>query len=417
LKLAADGGKKLKAAFDGVSGAFAALSKGKKALSDLSGGFSSAETAASDASGAWGSMGGKLSTVLQKLGLMKAAQAEATVATEGETAAQGELDVAMDANPIGLIIVAVAALAAGIYELAKHSAAFRDFWKAAWKDIQAVAMAVFHVLEPALKVYADLWKVEWDIVKTVSLAAFRILEDAAKLWVKQWVVEFDLARDAVKFAFSLITDYIRINVDVIKAVLSWFGRLPGLFLGWFMDAANAVNTGTQRILSFVRSLPGKIISALSSLGSMMFNAGAHAIEELIGGITSRIGSLGSTMSGVASKIAGFIGLSPAKEGPLSGGGAPFIRGSHITADMAAGMMSRTSAVGAAARKMAAAVAGGTAGGGAGAGAGAQRLDVYWHFEPTGNEVTDALGRNLKGYVRRTGGSGPNSAQIAFGNTR
>jgi hypothetical protein len=399
LKLAADGGKKLKAAFDGVSGAFAALSKGKQALSDLSGGFSSAETAASDASGAWGTMGGKLSTVLTKLGLMKAAQVEATVATEGETAAQGELDVAMDANPIGLIIVAVAALAAGIYELAKHSAAFRDFWKAAWKDIQAVAMAVFHVLEPALKVYADLWKVEWDIVKTVSLAAFRILEDAAKLWVKQWVVEFDLARDAVKFAFSLITDYIRINVNAIKAVLSWFGRLGSLFLGWFMDAANAVYAGTQRILSFVRALPGRILGALANLGSLLFGAGVNAIEGFIHGMGSMLGEVENVAESIGKSalhgVESFLHIgSPSK--------LLYDRGVMAAKGFELGIGAGTSGVESAARKMAAAVAGGT--GAAAGGSGGINLTLEVHA-PAGAAMLPAqFWTEFMNGIRAKGGS-------------
>jgi hypothetical protein len=45
------------------------------------------------------------------------------------------------------------------------------------------------------------------------------------------------------------------------------------------------------------------------------------------------------MSSIASKVAGFFGLSPAREGPLAGGGAPFIRGMHFTRDIAQGIIS------------------------------------------------------------------------------
>ena len=58
-----------------------------------------------------------------------------TVATEGATEAQVGLNLAFLASPITWIIIAVVPSVVGIYELTKHSEAFRDFWKAAWHDI------------------------------------------------------------------------------------------------------------------------------------------------------------------------------------------------------------------------------------------------------------------------------------------
>ena len=74
------------------------------------------------------------------------------------------------------------------------------------------------------------------------------------------------------------------------------------------------------------------------------------------------------MGGIASKIAGFIGLSPAKEGPLSGSGAPEIRGQHIAAGhREKGMLSGHGAVASAAQHLAGTAAIGSSGGGGGGG--------------------------------------------------
>lgn len=54
------------------------------------------------------------------------ALAEGKTETEAAAAAQVELDGAMDANPIGLIVAAIAALAIGFYEAYEHSATFRN---------------------------------------------------------------------------------------------------------------------------------------------------------------------------------------------------------------------------------------------------------------------------------------------------
>ena len=123
------------------------------------------------------------------------------------------------------------------------------------------------------------------------------------------------------------------------------------------------------LLRWVGGIPGRINSALGGLPGMLFRAGVHAMESLIDGLLSMVGKLGSVMGSIASKVAGFFGLSPAKEGPLSGGGAPEIRGQHFAQDIAAGMLSRSGAVAAAAQQVAQAAAVTSAGSGGNAVAG------------------------------------------------
>lgn len=61
------------------------------------------------------------------------------VADAVATGAQIALDAAMDANPIGLVVLAIAALAIGIYELIKH-----------WNKVKAVTIEVWHAIEFAV---------------------------------------------------------------------------------------------------------------------------------------------------------------------------------------------------------------------------------------------------------------------------
>lgn len=59
-------------------------------------------------------------------------------------AAQWILNAALDANPIGIVITALAALAAGFVYAYKHSQTFRDIVKGALHDIEVVGQAVGH---------------------------------------------------------------------------------------------------------------------------------------------------------------------------------------------------------------------------------------------------------------------------------
>jgi phage-related protein len=485
LKLAADAGGKLKTAFSGIGDGLTTLKTGVANLRNLRSGFADADAAASGATGAWGTFGGKVSSVLKgtrqgfsdftsgfndssaaasefsgkwgsfggtvrsvfssvgsaatsawsaiasgaasawsgvTTGVSTAVEAVkswsiwskiAAAATRVWTAVQAAFDVVMDANPIGIIIIAIAALVAAIVILTIKFKAMRDFWKAAWADIKMVALDVFHALEPALKAYVTFWKLQWDVVKTVGLAAFRILEGAVKLYVAFWRVQWDIAKTVVVEAWRLIADYIRVNVDAIKAVLAWFGRLGSLFRGWWDDAANAVDSGISRMLSFVGSIPGKIMGALAALPGLLFSAGAHIIDSLASGIMSRIGSVAHAISSVVSEVTAHLPFSPAKKVPLSGSGSPDLAGRRIAHMLGQGMTAGLPSVSAAASRMAGAAGIGGQGSAGGGGRGVIQLQIA---AGGGGQFEQFLALMIKQYVRAVGGGGPYSVQRAYGRT-
>ncbi len=71
-----------------------------------------------------------------------AAQKAVAIGTAAWTGAQWLLNAALTANPIGLVVVAVAALVAGIIYAYKHSETFRNIVQAAWTGIKTAALAV-----------------------------------------------------------------------------------------------------------------------------------------------------------------------------------------------------------------------------------------------------------------------------------
>lgn len=86
--------------------------------------------------------------------LLAARTAAATGAVEGLTAGQWLLNAAMDANPVGIVIVALAALAAGLVYAYMHSKTFRDIVHAAFHDVGAVAEGTWRdVIHPALDAF------------------------------------------------------------------------------------------------------------------------------------------------------------------------------------------------------------------------------------------------------------------------
>ncbi|WP_103344059.1 phage tail tape measure protein [Amycolatopsis sp. CA-126428] len=72
------------------------------------------------------------------------------LATKGAAAAQWLLNAAMNANPVGLIVGAIAAVVAAFVYFWNTSAGFRDFWIGLWGAIQNAAQwAYVNILKPA----------------------------------------------------------------------------------------------------------------------------------------------------------------------------------------------------------------------------------------------------------------------------
>lgn len=87
------------------------------------------------------------------------AQKAAAAASAVWTGAQWLLNAALDANPIGLVVLAIAALIAIIVVIATKTTWFQTIWKAAWGGIKAAAKAVGDWFSgPFVGFFTKAWK-------------------------------------------------------------------------------------------------------------------------------------------------------------------------------------------------------------------------------------------------------------------
>jgi len=388
MKLAADAGGKLKPVFQGISGGLKVIKGGASAFQDLSAGFSNSAAAASSATGAWGTFGGKMSGLVSSVGsfvsaavsgFRKAAVATAVWIGEHAVAAGTFIaeNVAMAASATAAfiaenaatlgLVAGIAALVAGIVYMATH-------WKQTWNAIKTVAVDAWHFIDN-------------EMIKPLT----RGIGD---------VVDF-------------ITSHWKILAVVLGTML--LGPIAGLVI-FVATHWDQVRSFTSRLVDdvtgFFERLPGRIMSAISALPGMLYNAGRRIISMLISGLRSMLGPLAGAAHDVMNVVHEFLPFSPAKRGPLSGGGSPDRSGMRIAQMVAAGMAEGTPAVQAAASRMASAagigghpaLAGGTGGG---------TLQVQWVGGPSSG-LDHALWEWMRQNVRFKGGGGPYSAQRALG---
>lgn len=185
-----------------------------------------------------------------------------TIVTKAQAIAQAALNAVMSANPIGLIIAAIAGLVAAFVTLWNKSEAFRQFWLNLWEKIKT---AVLPVIQAIVKWFSEAW----DKIKAVW--------DKVSGWFgKVW--------DNIKSAFS--------------DVATWFGDL-------FTNAWENIKSAFGGFVDFFTGLWDKIKTTFSDLGTNIASAISGAVKAGINGVISMIEN---TINGAIRLINGGIDL-------------------------------------------------------------------------------------------------------------
>jgi tape measure domain-containing protein len=257
---------------------------------------------------------------------------EAVIAavTKAWAAAQFLLDAAMDANPIGLVVLAVVGLIAGIAYLWTHSAAFRDFFIAMWNGIRDAAVAVadwvvnaWHaVINFFVALPGNIWNAITSLpglllqaAQAAMTAFFTAIGFGLGLIVKEWLAFPGQVWAIIQGLWNLAVSLFRTGVNNVIFI---FTVLPGRLWSILWDArgraVSAVGTLVADVGSFFAQLPGKVWAALSGLpGRVMsivagaehwfFDAGVNLLKGLVNGITSVGGWVNDKIKGIAGDIA------------------------------------------------------------------------------------------------------------------
>lgn len=150
-----------------------------------------------------------------------------TVATGAMTAAQTALNVVLNANPLALIVITLAALAAGLIYAYKHSETFREVVDGAMSRARAVIDAVAGAVEDVLGWFADLpgkAREAWEAVRQA-------------------------VADKIEAAIGKVDDLIeKVTTGVSNVVYTVAGYFSNMFapiqtaIGWVQDLINKIKS-------------------------------------------------------------------------------------------------------------------------------------------------------------------------------
>lgn len=247
------------------------------------------------------------------------------------------LNATMLANPIVLIIAAIAALVAAFIYLWNTNEEFRQFWIDLWENIKEVAIAVWEALkeffsaawEAIKNTAATVWNAIkdffsglWDGIKTI----FTTVVNAISTFLQTaWTAIQTVATtvwNAISTFFSTIWNGIKTVISTVVTAIQTF-----LTTAWnsiktaittvltaLQTAVNTIWNGIKTVITtVVNAIKTAVTSAWNSIKNAVINAGnaiktgvTNAFNSMLNGIKNVCGSVYSVVKGGFDKAVNFV---------------------------------------------------------------------------------------------------------------
>lgn len=276
---------------------------------------------------------GTIMTILPKL-----ASIISTVKT-----AFGALNAVLAANPIILVIAAIAALVAAFIYLWNNCEEFRQFWIDLWENIKEVASAVGEWLAQAWQAMGeaittawnaicDFFVSVWDGIKNVFTT---VVTAISTFLTNTWNTIQSVTQTvwtAISTFFTTIWTAISTTVTTVMTTISTFISTAWNTIKTTVTTIanaiwNAITTAFNNMLSAITGTVNNIRGAIqngfesaknyiTNLASQAYSWGRDIISNIVSGIKSMISSVVSAVSNVASTIRSYLHFSVPDKGPL-----------------------------------------------------------------------------------------------------
>ncbi|MFD6094119.1 hypothetical protein ACFWGN_18555, partial [Oerskovia sp. NPDC060338] len=251
-------------------------------------------------------LGVSVVTVVAGIKAYQTAMAIWKTATAAATAVQLALNVAMSANPIGIIILAIAALVAGLVYFFTQTETGKVIIEKVWGAIKTAISAVTdwwtNTALPALK---GGWEAIKGFFTSGGKAVGQVMNTAWDIIKKVWSYS----------PIGLITG----NWDKIMGFFAGIPGKVGSFFGnainWLKQAGTNILTGLKngldsfwgRITGFFGDIPGNITRSLGDMGSLLKQAGIRILTGFLGGLKDKFEDVKDFVGGIGSWIAAHKG--------------------------------------------------------------------------------------------------------------
>ena len=232
------------------------------------------------------------------------------------------LNTTMLANPIVLIIAAIAALVSAFIYLWNNCDGFRQFWIDLWENVKQVAITVWN----AIKAF---FSQVWEAIKTIFSTVFEVIKTLVTTYFNLYktIIEtvFNVIKtvittiwEAIKGVFTtvfnviktLVTTYFNIYQTIIQTVLTIIQTVVTTVWNTIKTVITTVMTAIQTIFSTVwnaiKTIISNVVSGIKALITGNFEGIKNAIATIMNTIKSTISTIWNTIKSTVSTILGAI---------------------------------------------------------------------------------------------------------------
>ena len=200
------------------------------------------------------------------------------VVQKASAAAQAVLNAVMAANPIGILIAAIAALVAAFTVLWNTNDGFREAvlqtWEAIKTGVSNAVTAVKEFLESAFEQINTIITTVWENIKTFTV----------EIW--------EGLKAAVKGAVENVKNSISATLEAIKTIVVtiWNAIKTATSAAW-----NAIKTATSTVWNGIKTTITTVVNAVKTFVSSAFNAVKTTVSNVFEGIKSKTVSTWNTI--------------------------------------------------------------------------------------------------------------------------
>ena len=219
-------------------------------------------------------------------------------ATIAWTAVQWALNAALAANPIGLIVIAIAALVAGVVYAYTHFSWFRKIVDTVWKAIKTVIQAVvkwfmdtaWPIIKRVVGLIVEYYKFLWKIISTVFRAIWTVISGFVGFW-----------RDHVWPVIRTVIGWIMASFRVMAAFMGAIWRGVVAVIDWFRARFNDFSNGIRVIAGWIKDAFHSVWQTTKDVWQAVWNVVAWVRDKLRGAADSIKGFFTGIWDGIKDK--------------------------------------------------------------------------------------------------------------------
>ena len=210
----------------------------------------------------------------------------------------------MMANPIAIVIAAIAALVAAFIYLWNTNEEFRQFWIRLWNEIKEVAVQVWTAVSQFL---VSAWNGIRTVITTVMNAIRTVI---STVW------------NGIRTIISTVLNGIRGTVNSVwngirNTIFSVVNGIKNTVSSAFNAMWSGIRGTISGIYNTIRDGLGNAVNYITGLASAGWRWGADIINGIVNGIRSCIGAVANAVTDVANTIRAHLHFSVPDEGPLT----------------------------------------------------------------------------------------------------